>query len=140
MSVRLLSICPNLCAISGIYSSRPTTRRVEREGFCTILAASIASAGYMSTKRIGSMLSAATTYGNLHTHSLDCSEDSRAAKSNLWTHWAPKSRSASVRLKRSTIPCWRSLPACPRLTNTSFLASNSIITPTDSRTVSTWRS
>ena len=67
----------------------------------------------MSVSRVTSSFTAATTEGNRFAHSVDRSpEGSRIS----WAYWCPKRRSASVRLKRSTMPwsLWNH-PTAPNL-------------------------
>ena len=64
---------------------------------------------------------AATTEGNRFTHSVDRSpEGSRIS----WANWCPKRRSASVRLKRSTMPWSLWMSTRPRRTWTECFASS----------------
>ena len=84
----------------------------------------IASLGFLPNNRVSSPFGAASTSGKALTHSADLSEDLRAANNNSCAYCAPKSRSASVRLKRSTMPCSRWEPTRPRRTCTLRLASS----------------
>lgn len=89
---------------------------------------------YSPSKRVElGELSAVTTPGRWRTHSADRSENFRAARRNFLTYRAPKRRWVSVRLKRSTIPCWRWPPACTCVRCTPCFDSNCAMTPINSR-------
>ena len=82
------------------YTSRDHTG--SEEGFCVSVLALMASEVFLPVSRVTSPFRAATTEGNRFTHSVDRSlEDSLIS----CAYWCPKRRSASVRWKRSTMPC-----------------------------------
>ena len=77
---------------------RPGTTK---ESFCVSILVLMASEDFLPVSRVTSPFRAATTKGNRFTYSVDRSpEGSRIP----WAYWCPKRRSASVRLKRSTMP------------------------------------
>ena len=88
---------------------------------CAIALALIASEGFLSVSRVTSAFRAATTEGNRFTHSVDRSPEGCRIS---WAYWCPKRRSASVRLKRSTMPWSLWMSTRPRRTWTECFASS----------------
>ena len=85
-----------------LFSLRPRERPgPTEEGFCFSILALMASEGFLPVSRVTSPFRTATTEGNRFTHSM-----ARSPEGSLisWAYWCPKRRSASVRLKRSTMP------------------------------------
>ena len=69
---------------------------------------------FLLVSRVTSPFRAATTDCNCYTHSVDRSpEGSRIS----WAYWGPRRRSASVRLKRSTMPWSLWMSTRPRPTS-----------------------
>ena len=83
------------------------------------------------------------TTGSLFTHSRDRSPDPSdlmCISTSSCACWCPNSRSAKVRLKRSTTPWSLWMSTRPRLTETPCFARSWPAAPINSRPGSTWRS
>ena len=89
---------------------RPGTRE---EGFCVSVLALMALEGFLSVSRVNSPFRVARTEGNRFTHSVNRSPDGSCIS---WAYWCLKRRSASVRLKRSTMPWSLWMSTRPRRT------------------------
>ena len=125
-------------------SSRPTKRPgTTEEGFCGTCFCLIASLGRLPVSLVTSPFRAAMTAGSLFTHSRDRSPDASdlmCISTSSCACWCPNSRSAKVRLKRSTTPWSLWMSTRPRLTETPCFARSWPAAPINSRPGSTWRS